>query len=280
MIQRRIVMGLVAVVMVGSVVTFTGCERPERGSSSDDSTATSAGRSDNGSNEDAETREDRRSERKAEYKTETRDYPVANFDEIDLRGAAEVHVNIGPAATLQITGTTRALKAIDVDVAGETLDINVAKGRRWFGDTGRLKIDITTPALKSFESNGAGDIEINGFAGGDHELRVSGAHNVEASGTLDQLKIELDGAGNVDFRKVIAAEAKVTVNGAGNVELHTTQALKAEVNGVGAIRYDGDPKKVESELHGLGSISPRSKPEVSVGVARESSDDKPKKELN
>jgi hypothetical protein len=47
------------------------------------------------------------------------------------------------------------------------------------------------------------------------------------------------------------------VNGAGNVEVHATRSLRAEVNGVGAVRYAGDPAKVESELHGLGAITRR-----------------------
>ena len=142
-------------------------------------------------------------------------------------------------------------------MSGDTLVIDVAKSRGWFSEHGRLKIIVTTPVLKSLESNGAGDIEINGLNGGDHELSLAGAHNVKAEGRVNKLTIELSGAGNVDYDKVVAADARVTVNGAGNVEVQATQSLRAEVNGVGAVRYSGDPGKVESELHGLGAITRR-----------------------
>jgi hypothetical protein len=67
----------------------------------------------------------------------------------------------------------------------------------------------------------------------------------------------------VDYHNVVVAEARVKVNGAGNVEVQATKSLRAEVNGVGAVRYSGDPSKVESELHGLGAITRRDAKEQS-----------------
>jgi hypothetical protein len=182
---------------------------------------------------------------------------VENFTAVELRGAGEIVVTVGAPAALQLEGRERTLERVDTRVTGETLIIDVAKTRGWFSDYGRLKITIAMPELKSLESNGAGEIKITGLNGGEQRLRLAGAHEVKAEGTLDRLDVEVSGAGSVDYGKVIATEAKVRVNGAGSVEVHVTEALDAQVNGVGAVHYGGDPKKVESNLHGLGSIRRR-----------------------
>jgi len=227
-----------------SLVILSGCERPETGSERE-------------SRESRQTREHRReaaSESKS-YVAETRD--IESFESIELRGAAELDINVGPAASVNLNGSERTLKQVETRVSGDKLIINVSKSRGWFGDGGHLKVSITTPKLTKLESNGAGDIEIHGLNGGEQTLELAGAHNVKAYGHVDELKIELSGAGNVDYRNVVAAKARVKVNGAGNVEVHATESLRAEVNGVGAVRYSGDPAKVESELHGLGAITRR-----------------------
>lgn len=182
---------------------------------------------------------------------------VENFDSIELRGAAKLNITVGPATSLNISGSERVLKRVDTRVHGDKLVISVDKSRSWFTNQGSLVVNITTPTLKSLESNGAGEIDIKGLNGGEQRLELAGAHQLNAEGHVDKLRLKLSGAGDVDLNKLTIAEARVTVNGAGNVELHVTDSLRAEVNGVGAVTYSGDPLKVESELHGLGSISRR-----------------------
>jgi len=220
------------------------CERPEPPSAHDLQV-------------ERDTRTSRETRESSSAKSITVNRPVENFTAVELRGAAEVNVTIGPIAAVELEGRERTLERVETKVTGETLVIDIAKTRGWFSDYGRLKINITVPELKSLESNGAGEIEITGLAGGEQRLRLAGAHEVKAEGTLDRLDVEVSGAGSVDYSKVVAAEAKVRVNGAGSVEVQATEEVDAEVNGVGTVQYTGDPKKVESNLHGLGSIRRR-----------------------
>jgi len=231
-----------AAVLLASCILLSACERPDTESER--------------ISQHASERESER-ESRAESSSITQSRAVEDFQSIEMRGAAELIVKVGPAASLNLDASDRTLKHVETRVSGNTLVIDLGKTRGWFSEHGSLKVTVTTPALKSLESNGAGDIKITGLNGGDQELRLAGAHNVEAEGRLDKLTVVLSGAGNVDYHKVIAVDAKVTVNGAGNVEVQATQSLRAEVNGVGAVRYSGDPAKVESELHGLGAITRR-----------------------
>jgi hypothetical protein len=173
-----------------------------------------------------------------------------------LRGAAELDILVGKSPSIKIEGTEYAVKNLHTEVHDNMLSIEAKKaGWAWFGDRDELKLTITTPKLTTLQSSGAGNIEVRGLDGGDQTVRIAGAHNVQARGKLDKLVVELDGAGNVDYGSVTTGEAIVTVNGAGHVVVRPTELLSATVNGVGAVHYKGEPQKVESNIHGIGSIS-------------------------
>jgi hypothetical protein len=259
MAQRFTASKIFAATALLGLAVLTACERPpERGSPEDVAEQSERSSRNERELERDREREERRRERDQrrdeDRRVETRDVPIENFNAIDFRGTAELQVAIGTAPSVQMTGSARVLNSVKTKVHGETLEIEISKSRYWFTDSSKLKFVITVPSLKALESNGAGDIDITGLTGGEFELRVAGAHNVKAAGTLESLRVELEGAGNVDFANVPTADAKVEVSGAGNVEVNVSQSLRGEVNGVGAIRYAGNPQKVESELHGLGTI--------------------------
>ena len=181
---------------------------------------------------------------------------LGTFEAISLRGAADVRITVGEAASIKIEGSTYAVKNLQTEVNQNTLSIESHKsGWAWFGDRDELRLTITMPKLTSFESSGAGNIQVTNLNGGDQNVRIAGAHNLVAHGKLDKLSIELDGAGNVDYGDVQTQEATITVNGAGHVVVKPSGRLVATVNGVGAINYLGEPQKVESNLHGIGTIA-------------------------
>ena len=45
------------------------------------------------------------------------------------------------------------------------------------------------------------------------------------------------------------------MNGAGRLLVHATHSLDAKLNGVGSIRYVGEPVSLRTEINGVGSIS-------------------------
>jgi hypothetical protein len=75
---------------------------------------------------------------------------------------------------------------------------------------------------------------------------------------VESLNALVNGAGNLDLRRLAAAQARVVVNGTGNVDVDASDRLDATVNGVGNIEYQGKPKVLNTAIHGIGSIRPRS----------------------
>jgi hypothetical protein len=66
--------------------------------------------------------------------------------------------------------------------------------------------------------------------------------------------ISLNGVGKLEAFDLESETCTVTVSGMGGVEVNVKENLNARVNGVGSIRYQGNPSKVDDRISGLGTI--------------------------
>jgi hypothetical protein len=69
-----------------------------------------------------------------------------------------------------------------------------------------------------------------------------------------RLTVEQDGVGTIDAAHLDAVDVSVENDGVGRVDVRATGTLTAEVNGVGEVRYAGNPVHVESHVNGIGRI--------------------------
>jgi hypothetical protein len=70
----------------------------------------------------------------------------------------------------------------------------------------------------------------------------------------------LGGSGDVQLQDLVAHDATVLVAGSGRLLVQATGALDAEVSGVGAIVYTGNPTGITQRITGTGSITSGSTP--------------------
>jgi hypothetical protein len=179
---------------------------------------------------------------------------VSAFDSVEVRGAAKIEIGVGPKQSLTIEAEPKVLAELSTEVNGSTLIID-RKDHWWQGwDNKAVKITITVPQMKSFVLGGAGDVSIQGYAGGTSSVSISGTGNIKAKGKLDELNVNLNGAGNVDFADVEANNVTVAVNGTGAVNVRAAHVLNAAVNGVGSINYYGSPTQLHTAVNGVGAI--------------------------
>jgi hypothetical protein len=186
--------------------------------------------------------------------TETRE--LAGFTAIDLEGAASVDVTVGAEHRVEIEAPQRIIDRIETAVEGDKLVIRT-RLKDWISTTGssRVALRISLPELASLRVDGGNDVQLHGFSGGEASIRADGAAQIRATGALDSLRVYFAGAGDGDFRELVASDAHVRVDGVGNVVVHATQSLDATMNGVGSIRYTGNPSSVNTHMNGLGRIA-------------------------
>jgi Putative auto-transporter adhesin, head GIN domain len=187
--------------------------------------------------------------------TESRDVPA--FHAIEVRGSARVDVEVGPTVSVKLTGDAAALAGLGSSVDDGTLVLEQKEKWFWRQGEGPVTARITMPKLDSMTLNGTGVSQITGISGAQLSLIVQGTGGVVAAGQIDSLKVRINGTGTMDLSHLVATAATAAVNGAGSLTVNSTASLDAEVNGVGSISYLGHPGKVESAIHGVGSISPK-----------------------
>ena len=189
--------------------------------------------------------------RAADDVTQTRN--VSGFDRIRVEGAFTAEVTAGHAATrVAVTGDRDRLDRVTTEVHDGTLVVGMRDGESWSGES--PKIVVSLPALRAFTLAGAGSATLAGLNGGDVAIAVPGAGTVTASGHAGSETIALNGTGKIDARAVYARDVTVTNNGVGAVYVHGSGNLDLSVNGVGEIRYAGNPAHVASSVHGVGEI--------------------------
>lgn len=189
-------------------------------------------------------------------RTETRE--VGSFDSIEVAGTARLEISVGSPVSLEVEGRDPFLQRLRTEVHGDTLQIKSHR-KDWIsvGTSPRLTLRISVPKLESLRLEGGNDVQITGFNGGDTEIRIEGAAHLKATGRLDELTVDMMGAGHADLSKLVADDAKVTVSGVGSIFVHPKETLEATMNGVGAILYTGSPREVNTHMNGLGTIGRR-----------------------
>ena len=90
----------------------------------------------------------------------------------------------------------------------------------------------------------ARNVEINGEGGVLFEL----------DGVADRLKVHLTGAGHVDASELKTKDVTFRVEGVGTGSVYATETLHAQIEGVGKVKYRGNPD-VTKNIDGLGSVS-------------------------
>ncbi|HEU4655059.1 MAG TPA: head GIN domain-containing protein [Steroidobacteraceae bacterium] len=191
------------------------------------------------------------------------------FDAIDLKGGAELALEVGRTQSVKVRATHDTLSHLRTEVRDGTLIVRRDSDDWSFGRSRGLNLTISVPKLTSVKLEGGNHVVVNGLDGGDIAFEVRGATSIEASGKVESLRIHMQGAGEANFSKLIAENVDVTVEGVGKVSVNAQQKLAATMNGLGAIRYAGHPADVSTRLNGFGSISQTDEENASPPAAKE-----------
>jgi hypothetical protein len=203
----------------------------------------------------------------------TRTYAVADFTAIDLRGADDVDVRVGPGFSVRADGDPQLLDRLKISKVGTTLRIARVNtsGWNWSGDD--AKISVTLPRLTEVSAAGSGDMVIDrvavdafrAAAAGSGSLAVgqlqaqradvslAGSGDVKLAGTAKELKISIAGSGDVDAGGLKASQADVSIAGSGSVRAEVDGPAKVNVMGSGDVDLGGKARCQASKM-GSGSI--------------------------
>ncbi len=182
---------------------------------------------------------------------ETRELEMEDFDRVALSGAFDVEITFGKRQELKITIDDNLWDLLIAEVDNGTLDLDWEESVRC--DSSCL-VEIVVTSLEEVVLHGAGDIDISDFDGSSFTFGLRGAGDLRMDGEVDDLEINLSGAGNIDTRKLEARNVDVAISGAGNATVYASDSLRGKVSGVGNLSYYGDPETKKTRVSGMGRI--------------------------
>ncbi|HBB01111.1 MAG TPA: hypothetical protein DCZ19_08610 [Porphyromonadaceae bacterium] len=213
----------------------------------------------------------------AQSRRATDQFDVSDFTTIESSVVANIQIRQSPRTSVTAEGSEEFLNALDVRMDNGKLVLNMEKSflKRFGKRSQNLVISITTPTLTRIDSEGVGNITIDGtFTSPELTIQSEGVGNITAEnlrsekvvinsqgvgnitlgGTADSVDISSEGVGNVHADGLKAKRAVVSSEGVGNVSCHATEYLKVSSQGIGNVHYLGNPKEKDLSKDGIGKI--------------------------
>jgi hypothetical protein len=198
---------------------------------------------------------------------------VAGFDAIDLALPAHVEIVQDGTERLLLTVDDNVAPYIETEVRNGKLavrgrsgvDLRPATPARVvvhvrelrsvaLGGTADVRIPMLRAARFVLDIGGSGDVQLGVLQARDFSAHVGGSGRVSVAGDVDLLEVAISGSGTVAAERLRARRASVSIAGSGRATTWPKDSLKARINGVGEIRYYGDPV-VDKRVAGVGSVT-------------------------
>lgn len=193
-----------------------------------------------------------------DQEAENRDLPT--FHSIVVKGAIELEVKIGGKQKVNVSVEDMKLSSVTTEVKDGVLYIDTLKEKSFWGGKrqhGEVELTLTMSDFKGIKVKGAVDGDIVGINSKTVDIEVSGAADLNLTGTCETLNVNVRGAGDLDAEDLKCKDVDVSISGAGDADVYASEKVKAVVSGVGNVNILGKPKDVIKTVRGLGDIKVR-----------------------
>lgn len=202
---------------------------------------------------------------------DSRNYDIEDFSALYLEGSYKVFLSQSNDYALTVkTPEESTLDKLSVENRGDELRMVIDRDLINYE---RIHLYISFNSLNKIKVKGGLNLRTDGYldlkdifvhvAGGakidldlkadDVEIIGEGGVLVNLNGVADNLDVRLSGAGHVDAEELRVDHAHFEIEGVGTGAVHAVETLYAKIEGVGKIRYIGNPK-VTRDIEGLGSV--------------------------
>lgn len=206
--------------------------------------------------------------------TETRS--TGDYDGISVGGSFDVILVKGKEGKITLEGEENLLPYIETEIKGNKLKIQYKKGVN-IRTTRRLTVTVTFEDIESLSLGGSGNVSskdvikanslkvsIGGSGNIDAEIdaenvkaSVAGSGNIKLTGNAEEMKCSIAGSGDIKAYGLQTDTTRVSIAGSGSVRVSVKTKIKASIAGSGSVYYKGNPKYVDSNSAGSGSVVSR-----------------------
>lgn len=203
-----------------------------------------------------------------------RSYDVTGFSEVDLRGADDVDVRVGPNFSVKAEGPAEELDQLRIAREGDTLRVGRKSGVGFKWNSNRtVRVHVTLPRLAGASVSGSGTMKVDRVDGGNFEgavagsgtldigaarvdaaaFSIAGSGDARVAGTARSLEVDIAGSGNLVAPGLRAESARVSIAGSGDARATVEGAAKVDIMGSGDVDL-GPRARCQVSKMGSGSV--------------------------
>jgi len=175
---------------------------------------------------------------------------ISEFSRVRVSGGYQIQWTQGKPG-LTISTNQNLLPYIGTSISGQVLKFDAQKN---LSPTKSIVVTLSSASLADVELTGANTFRAGEITGDDLKLNSTGASTITVDGSVKELTVNLTGASALHAQSLQVRTATITMTGASTAVLNVTDALKASITGAGTLTYSGNPKTVEKQVTGIGSI--------------------------
>ena len=185
-------------------------------------------------------------------KTEKKEVPA--FKAIETGGAFDVEITCQKPQSVEIEADDNLLPLLETDVSDGVLHVGMKQN---YHSQKLISVRIAVPDLNRITISGAGTARVTGVKNENFVINSTGAAKIEAKGETKAVEIRNSGAGLIDAHELRSSKAEVNLSGAGQAEVYASEQLDVTISGVGRVTYSGQPKVINKNISGIGTVSAR-----------------------
>jgi hypothetical protein len=182
--------------------------------------------------------------------TETRS--VSAFSAISASEEIAVHVVVGGAPSVTVTGGQKTLPHIVTRVEGERLTIEKN------GTThGKIRVEVTTPTLTAIEASSSASVTAEGIDAPSIDVNTSSQSSVELKGSAGALTLDSSSQSAAALGELRVKTADVHLSSQSHGEVRASDSVSGDVNSQSKLTVLGTPAKVHVSTSSEGEVERR-----------------------
>ncbi|HSO88737.1 MAG TPA: head GIN domain-containing protein [Draconibacterium sp.] len=203
----------------------------------------------------------------------TKTFSIGEFTQIKLDGGFKVYLIQGDECSITVK-TSNDDVFDNLKIKNYQSEVFIQMDASFFKYR-RVSLYITFKTLEKLTIEGGVNLKTNGYLDlNNFAVHIEGGANIdldmkaqnvdvygeggflfEMKGVADKLNVTIKGAGHVSASELKTKDVSFIIAGFGTGSVYATNTLYAKIEGVGKLRYKGEPK-VDQYIDGLGSVKP------------------------
>lgn len=184
-------------------------------------------------------------------KTEKRE--LLSFTAIEVGGHFDVIVECQKKQCVEVSGDDNILPLITTSVHNGVLLIDIVPNMPICPKM-QLLVKITAGNIENISAMGANGISISQLNNKRFTVQASGSGSILASGKTSEFVVNVRGSTNINAKGLRSEKVRISISGVAEAAVYASQALQAQISGVGNVSYYGNPVEISKTVTGAGRI--------------------------